>query len=715
MIMNMKNRIIAFAACLMALAACVPDQKDFSKDTNVSGSSIVRTEHPRLFITSADIQTVKNNAASGEGKEIYDAMKKRIDELMATGISFPDPLAKSGEYNKNHEVGYRASEAAIIWLVSGDETYLEHTKTILRELIAYYQLRVENDLNIAWYVYSQVCTLCAYDWIYNDLSAAERKEIGTALYNVMYDIAWHGSGIRPARYRENKSDYDTGCYGVNVLPWYLGIAFYGEGVNDVKCGEMFKSGYAFYQKMADYRRKMAGEKGGGATACVGYSFGYYPIADFSFIYTYRSATGIDISENMEYVLKYLDYLDWVRLPGNKEYGFGDASHWQCTLPHTDINYHITEVANLYGKKHPAVLPLAARMLSQYSSKRNPDIFPFMRLLHNVKASAGSGTGVSTASKSMYFDTMGQVYMRSGVGDGDTYALFVSGGLQENHKHYDNNNFIIYKNGYRAVDSGTRPEPGQHLSHYYCRTVAHNCVTIRMPNETLPKYWGEIASGETSLPVPNDGGQNDQLASELKVLKETSDYVYLASDATKAYNSAKASYVMREFLYILPDLFIVYDRVNSTNADYPKTWLYHTVDEPQIDGKTFVETSQGGRAICRTIYPEDAVIEKIGGPGKQFWSDGRNWPLPNPVPSNCPPEDWPLLGQWRVEVKPGAARKNDTFMHMIQVGDINLNALPQTQVSENDSAVTLTFDYSGKKYTVAFDKNSGYGCSVTVGK
>lgn len=713
--MNILKRILPLFAVLLLLCACIPEDKEFSKESNVAGTSVVRSTHPRLFITAEDIQTIRNNAASGDGQKVYADMKKRVDDLMSSGISFPDPLAKSGEYNKNHEVGFRASEAAIVWLVSGDDTYLTYTKTILRELIKYYQLRVDNNLNIAWYVYSQVCALCAYDWIYNDLTEVERNEIGKPLYDVMYDIAWHGAGVRPARYRENKSDYDTGCYGVNVLPWYLAITFYGEGIDDVKCGEMFRSGYAFYQKMASFRRDMAGTKGGGATGCVGYSFGYYPIADFSIIHTYRAATGTDISEDFDYVLKYLDYLDWVRLPGNKEYGFGDASHWQCTLPHTDINYHIAEIANLYGKKHPAVLPLAARMLTQYSTRLSVDRFPFMRLLHKVKPAAGGGTAVSTATKSMYFDSMGQMYMRSGVGDNDTYAMFVCGGKQENHKHYDNNHFVIYRNGYRAVDSGTRPEPGQHLSHYYARTVAHNCVTIHMPGETFPKYWGEIAPGETSLPVPNDGGQNKLLASTLKYHKETADYVYLASDATKAYNSSKTSNVMREFVYIYPDLFIVLDKVNATNAEYAKTWLYHTVEEPQIDGLTFTETSQGGKTICRTLYPKDAVLEKIGGPGRQFWSDGKNWPLPSELPANCPPEDWPLLGQWRVEVKPAAAQEDDIFLHVIQVGDTSLKALPETVLDETDASVSVSFSYAGKDFQLSFDKKSSYGCNIQVKK
>ncbi len=681
-------------------------------------SAMIRSGHPRLFINANDIPTLKANA-QGRYLGVYNDMKKRVDNLMAAGIEFPDPLAASGEYNKNHEVAFRAAEAAALWLVNGDRTYLEHAKTILKEITEYYQLRVDNNLNIAWYVFSQISALCAYDWIYNDLTVEERKEFGEPLYNVMHDIAWHGSGVRPGRYRENASDYDTGCYGVSILPWYLSIAFYGDGIDDSRCEEMFRQNYQFHQKMIGFRREMAGTNGGGASSCPTYSIGFYQSADFNFIHTYRTATGVDISENMDYVLKFMDYLDWVRLPdpetkgSARDFGMGDSHHSNMRLSYQDVNYNICEIVNLYGIKHPEILPQAAQMLKQFSVRRYSDMVPFIRLVHKVYADEALASAGASGRKSMYFDTMGQVIMRSGDGENDTYALFVSGGKGTNHKHYDNNNFIIYRNGYRALDSGTRPEPGQHLSHYFARTVAHNCVTIRMPGETFPKYWGNAAPGETVLPVPNDGGQNQLLASELKTLKETGDYVYLASDATGAYNSLKASLVMREFVWCMPDIFIVFDRVNSKDASYPKTWLYHTASEPEIKGNVFSETSQGGKSICRTLFPADAVLEKVGGPGKQFWSDGLNWPLPADKGSNVPDEDWPYLGQWRVEVKPGAARTDDLFLHMIQVGDQTLNALPDVAMNETDADLSISFVYSGKNFKLSFDKKSLYGCTVEV--
>src|ERR1039458_9206001 len=62
------------------------------------------------------------------------------------------------------------------------------------------------------------------------------------------------------------------------------------------------------------------------------------------------------------------------------------------------------------------------------------------------------------------------------------------------------------------------------------------------------------------------------------------------------------------------------------------------------------------------------MSKIGGPGKQFWSDGRNWPLP---PGYATPETTPLLGQWRVEISPQEARTEDVFLHLIQTGERSL--------------------------------------------
>lgn len=698
----------ALSATIMTVSCRNPVDVPDNKGT-VCPVYSVRAGHPRLFVTKEDIPNIKS-AAKTSARNTYWQTKEDVDNLLHGSISFPNPTAVNG--TENGWVISKVSQVAMLYLITGKKEYLDYTKKFLQKIIEYYRIRIDNNLNADWYVFPQISTLCAYDWIYDALTQDEREKIGKPLYQVMMDIAWHGEGLRPQRIRENTGGYNTGFYGTDALPWYIAITFYNDGIDDARCEKMFQKGLQLNMKMTQFRSELIGKNGGGSTGCVGYALGAYPVADFNFIRSYRAATGIDMSQKLDYVLGYLNFIDWNRLPGNREFGFGDSYHYDCLLPEKEINYHLREIATLYGSS-----PNVQRLLGLFNKKNYTERLPFMPFLQ--KYPQGTPGASSPGKGAMYFDGTGEVVMRSGTGTDDTYALFVSGGRTSYHKHFDNNHFTIYKKGYRALDTGTRPEPGWHLSHYYARTVAHNCVTIRMPDERMPGYWGGGASTENKFePIPNDGGQSSILGSVLKEMRTTDDYVYLASDATKSYNSKKASLVVREFIYFYPDLFVVFDRVTATDKNYPKTWLIHTINEPTMKGdREFSETSDGGKMICRTLYPANAMLTKIGGSGKDFWSDGRNWPLPKLTPQeygynmNLPPANHPQLGHWRMEVSPQTASKEDLFMHIIQVGDKNLSDLPDTETFETATQIGVKFTYLGKNHTLTFDKTKAYGCRI----
>ena len=698
----------ALSATIMTVSCRNPVDVPDDKGT-VCPVYSVRASHPRLFVTKEDIPNIKS-AAKTSARNTYWQTKEDVDNLLHGSISFPNPTAENG--TENGWVISKVSQVAMLYLITGKKEYLDYTKKFLQKIIEYYRIRIDNNLNADWYVFPQISTLCAYDWIYDALTQDEREKIGKPLYQVMMDIAWHGEGLRPQRIRENTGGYNTGFYGTDALPWYIAITFYNDGIDDARCEKMFQKGLQLNMKMTQFRSELIGKNGGGSTGCVGYALGAYPVADFNFIRSYRAATGIDMSQKLDHVLGYLNFIDWNRLPGNREFGFGDSYHYDCLLPEKEINYHLREIATLYGSS-----PNVQRLLGLFNKKNYTERLPFMPFLQ--KYPQGTPGASSSGKGAMYFDGTGEVIMRSGTGVDDTYALFVSGGRTSYHKHFDNNHFTIYKKGYRALDTGTRPEPGWHLSHYYARTVAHNCVTIRMPDERMPGYWGGGASTEKKFePIPNDGGQSSTLGSVLKEMRTTDDYVYLASDATKSYNSKKASLVVREFIYFYPDLFVVFDRVTATDKNYPKTWLIHTINEPAMKGdREFSETSDGGKMICRTLYPANAMLTKIGGSGKDFWSDGRNWPLPKLTPQeygynmNLPPANHPQLGHWRMEVSPQTASKEDLFMHIIQVGDKNLSDLPDTETFETATQIGVKFTYLGKDHTLTFDKTKSYGCRI----
>ena len=381
----------ALSATIMTVSCRNPVDVPDDKGT-VCPVYSVRAGHPRLFVTKEDIPNIKS-AAKTSARNTYWQTKEDVDNLLHGSISFPNPTAENG--TENGWVISKVSQVAMLYLITGKKEYLDYTKKFLQKIIEYYRIRIDNNLNADWYVFPQISTLCAYDWIYDALTQDEREKIGKPLYQVMMDIAWHGEGLRPQRIRENTGGYNTGFYGTDALPWYIAITFYNDGIDDPRCEKMFQKGLQLNMKMTQFRSELIGKNGGGSTGCVGYALGAYPVADFNFIRSYRAATGIDMSQKLDYVLGYLNFIDWNRLPGNREFGFGDSYHYDCLLPEKEINYHLREIATLYGSS-----PNVQRLLGLFNKKSYTERLPFMPFLQKYPqgtpgaSSSGKGPCIS---------------------------------------------------------------------------------------------------------------------------------------------------------------------------------------------------------------------------------------------------------------------------------------------------------------------------------
>jgi heparin/heparan-sulfate lyase len=104
---------------------------------------------------------------------------------------------------------------------------------------------------------------------------------------------------------------------------------------------------------------------------------------------------------------------------------------------------------------------------------------------------------------------------------------------------------------------------------------------------------------------------------------------VAGDATACYQHGpakrddgsdlpeKCSLATRQIVFLMPNHFVIFDRVGSTDAGYRKDWLLHTAHEPTITGRTIRADHGKGRIFCRTLLPTDARLATVGGPGKEF--------------------------------------------------------------------------------------------------
>jgi heparin/heparan-sulfate lyase len=141
------------------------------------------------------------------------------------------------------------------------------------------------------------------------------------------------------------------------------------------------------------------------------------------------------------------------------------------------------------------------------------------------------------------------------------------------------------------------------------------------------------------------------------------------------------------VFLLPSRFVIFDRVTATDRAYRKDWLLHVAERPELRDNLVKADHEEGRMFCRTLLPENARLTAVGGPGREFLAAGKNWEIDK---GNLGPDSLALMGQWRVEVTPGAARTEDLFLHVIQVGEQEVEQPDPVELvrSENHVGVRL---------------------------
>lgn len=698
-------------ACAVTIASLAGAQGDYAFIGKI------RPDHPRLFFNADTWPAVKDRAMN-EYRDHYEKLKavalkttEPQDWLRVT-----NPAPRAGSTLPVHDYGERICAQAFVYRCEPSAELLALIKDEMYASLDFYDSCYRQKQAVAWYSRSRVGFAAAMDWLWDEFTPAELQDIGGRFLNHLHE-AYTLPGIS---YR-NGAGTKTGFYGVDNIAFFAGVVFLNEGIDDENALSFLKMGYDTYLAVFNHRAGGAGDDGGGASATLNYLLNEYPIAEWNFFHAYKSATGDDIWNTwpFSYCTLLPNYIIWNWLPDNLEYGYGDTPHKYNAFPVSNLYGHMGHIIHFFGKSHPDMAALAAYIRERAGgswSASSWGIYPFLVDLSDIPEPSNPQDVLPPAR---HFNEMGQVFMRSGSGPDDTYALFAGGGVLAQHRQYDANNFIIYKRGFLALDTGTRIGNTDNLQNYFAQTVAHNCMLITMPGEEPASYWnGKVFA--------NDGGQYKTTGSEIIAFETHPEYSYVCGDATPVYRPEKCEQAVRQFVHIQPDYFVVFDRVTATDPTYTKRWLLHHALEPTLNGNTWYSDQDEGRIFCTTLLPENAVIEKIGGPGKEFLAAGANYaidagPSQQRIDANYPVgtvaySDVPeLMGRWRVEVKPATERKSDVFLHLIQVGDKSLTAISPAFVDKTNTTAGLTFNANGGLVTITFNAVGEIGGHITISR
>ncbi len=643
-------------------------------------SEVLRPDHPRLFF-NADTWPEVRERAEGVEREWYDAQLARVNRLRDEILGD----AEGAVTIDAQDYGQDAARAAFVFHMTEEPAYLHLTETLLDASVRLYEERFEERRTVNWYSTSRVHAVMAWDWTRNHLPRERSDELMARLVRNVHNVLTE----RPMIRREHLGSYRTGFYGVRNLEWFIGVTAFDTGIEPEIVNAWLDSGYTENMRMLEHRREACGDDGGGASPTLGYTLGAYPWSEQNFLYTWLSATGENIAEDWPHAALLSNYVLWNWIAHEdgrpREFGYGDAGHTTNIMNHGQLYTHMGNIRHLYGRAYPEAAALARHiqenLLPEGAQRWSNTWFIYPFLLSDLDR-VPDPFMPEDLPLARHFENMGQVFMRSGDGLEDTYLMFACGGILRQHRHYDALHFTLYRRGFLALDSGTRYREdanGEHLANYYAQTVAHNCVLIHQPNEPPARYWGGSVEA-------NHGGQHSQLGSEVVAFETNDDFAYVAGDGTASYLHGneelgeKVELVTRQMVFVPPNLFVVFDRVTSTDPAYRKEWLLHTAHRPNLpaereteDGRIlgadgarwFTAEHDEGRMLCRTLLPADAQIELVGGPGREFEAAGRNWDIDT---GDLSEDALAMMGQWRVEVSPGAERTEDFFLHVIEVGD-----------------------------------------------
>ena len=545
----------------------------------------------------------------------------------------------------------------------------------------------------------------AYDWLYPLWTGAQRSQLRDKLVDGCKYL------INLIR-KDRLSPYNVFLYNAPLQALMAcSIAIYRD---DPRGDAVMAFTYDLWKnRVLPVWRQVMGRNGGwhegGEYVGIGIGQAIYELPAM-----WRRATGEDLFATEPGIRGFLDFLVYRTRPDGTHFRWGDGTWFDRIVPDAIPLALEFRDAAAYSLRPPHRAP-------------TPSAWPWGPLTDTTLDDPAAASRLPLAR---LFDGIGMIVARSNWSPEATYVTFKAGDNFWSHSHLDQGAFTIYKGGALAIDSGLYgPHYGSdHHMNYDYQTIAHNTVTVTDPRDTVPAPGKD---GRTRS-IANDGGQRrigsgwgveaaplDRAEWEAKrdiyhtasmgPVLDRDGLTVAVADITPAYTnpqsgtgtfSARTRRVerfWRTFGYDrVDDVVVVFDQVRATKASFRKRWLLHTLDVPQITDEGFAITvapenrpgHAGGQLTGKVLLPKHAVIDAIGGPGFQFFVDGKNYDengkLEKIIAKLGPTRSEP--GAWRIEVRPPVDELSDDFLVVLLPTALNVQPADRVRLLESGKRV-----------------------------
>jgi len=691
--------------------------------------AMVRKDHPRLYLTRETLPQFRQHANSPGMKSLLDACRAaalrapETPRIRANSLARIDGgklviLKKTGDQDKVESYvdldsfyGRTAVRCALLYRTTGEKKYFDKARTYLLAYPELLRFSHANRLMLEWWNTDKLAAIVAWDWLYDELSPADRRAFMEPMLEYMAIVTG-----KPG-YMVNNCGPTSANYGEPGLLFPLALAVTGEPYKTDLIDRFFLDGYKNATEMMAYREETSAGTGQMVYPAANYSFGLNPLASFHFQHVVRSAAGIDGMKYYPQIRDFANYFRWMTVPavmrngepGFYSYGWGNAFHVDNGVPLHLIYTHMAQVIHFCGKSDPERAEAARSVIAQLPEKfrcHSPTVLgkyaflPFV--LYGFDPSVPGRPFAPDKELGAFFPSCGILVVRSGSTLNDTYAS-VALGCHMGQGHYDELAFVICRKGVLTSPTGCRGNAPHHLV-WWPQTIAKNAPLIRMKGEPLPPHWYPRNAPKFDRDkVFCDGGQSAKGAGRNLGITMTDRYVISGGDGTKAYSAKKCREAVRMFVYLKPDWFVIYDRLESVSPDQEKVFQMHFHSRPTCLDNVWSATEYQGKLFFTTLLPEKPRAEVIGGPGREFRTNGRNFPL-GPEYDEARLER-NFLGTHRIEIAPRENAEKTRFLHVLQAADLETPAMIPAKLlrDETRDGAELTLP-GGEKARVWFARD-----------
>lgn len=673
----MKHLILTFCIIFTVISSSEGRGRTDAIWKEIDGVSVPvpPAEHPRLYVRAYEIPELKEKMKTPDGRKILAALEEAAVDRT------PEEEAKEKDrgfryYFKMRGLTSRVQIQALDYLVDGDRTQARRAIVSMLDSLKRTSFGTRQDLSRASGVMLMTGAM-VYDWCYDQMTDAEKQAYIKEFIRIAGTMECHYPPKNTEPIAGHSSEWmilrDMLSAGIAIYDEYPDMYNYVVTMmfrDYIPARNFIYSGHNYHQ----------------GTGYVSVRF----VNDLISLFILdKMGAGAVYDPAQQFVL--YDFI-YRRRPDGQVLPAGDVNPGNRKTPNSysmpamfaASYYNDRYIANEYFRR-PSVEPHLLMMELLWRDfdlePKSPDDLPLTRY---------SGT------------PFGWMIARTGWDKDCVIAeMKVNENFVGNHQHLDAGSFQIYYKGPLAIDSGAYQGSSggynsPHCKNYFKRTVAHNSLLIYDPQEKFA-CWNYGGGDKTEF-AANDGGQRmpgdrwdtcrsfeSLLSDDYTVGKvqahsfgpdlDVPEYSYLKGDITSAY-SDKVKDVRRSFVFLnlkdstVPASLVIYDHVVSSDPGFRKFWLLHSIEEPSVDGTEFTvaRTMDGDSGMLKNtvLLPEkdNVSITAVGGPGKEFWVFGTNYP--NAATSRPDPAN--ERGEWRVEVVPVNPSAEDCFLNVIQVAD-----------------------------------------------